>query len=123
MKYLFLLLLTLNAFALDFTKDDLSIVKANFKSGKAVIIDTRSQREWNKGHVNGAKRYEVSDLKKLREKGELEKNIPKDKIIYTHCMAGYRAKRAAEILKERGYDVRPLKKGYPDLIKAGFPKK
>ncbi|RLA61038.1 MAG: rhodanese-like domain-containing protein [Epsilonproteobacteria bacterium] len=100
MKYLILLLLSFNLFAMDFTKDNLSTVKANFESGKALILDTRSKGEWDKGHVNGAKRYEVSKLKKMGEK--IEKNIPKDKIIYTHCMAGYRAKKAAEILKERG---------------------
>ena len=28
---------------------------------------------------------------------------------------------AAPILQEMGYDVRPLKSGYDDLRKAGFP--
>ena len=29
---------------------------------------------------------------------------------------------AADLLKKQGYDVRPLKDGYKDLLKAGFPK-
>ena len=106
----------------DISEKDLSIVKAEVESGKAILIDTRSKGEWDQGHVSGAKRYEVSDLKKLKEEGKLSSEFPKDKIIYTHCMAGYRAKTAADVLKERGYDVRPLKKGYPDLLKAGFQK-
>ena len=28
---------------------------------------------------------------------------------------------AAAILKEKGYDARPLKDGYRQLLKAGFP--
>jgi len=118
MKYLLLFFISINLFGMEFTKDDLSTVKKNLESGKAVLIDTRSQREWDQGHVKGARRFEVSDLKKLKEK--VKEKIPQNKIIYTHCMAGYRAKIAADVLKERGYDVRPLKKGYPDLIKAGL---
>jgi hypothetical protein len=34
--------------------------------------------------------------------------------------AGRRSLEAADILKNFGYDVRPLKPGYRDLIKAGF---
>ena len=122
MKYLLISLFFLNSCSFFFSEDNLKTVKANVDSGKAILIDTRSQREWNQGHVKGAKRFEVSDLRKMKEENELEKNIPKDKIIYTHCMVGMRAKVAAEVLKERGYDVRPLKEGYPDLIKAGFQK-
>ena len=122
MKYLLISLFFLNSCSFFFSEDNLKTVKANVDSGKAVLIDTRSQREWDKGHVKGAMRYEVKDIRKMKEENELEKNIPKEKIIYTHCMAGVRAKIAAEVLKERGYDVRPLKEGYPDLIKAGFQK-
>jgi rhodanese-related sulfurtransferase len=122
MKYLLISLFFLNSCSFFFSEDNLKTVKANIDSGKAVLIDTRSQREWDQGHVKGAKRFEVKDIRKMKEEKKLEENIPKDKIIYTHCMAGIRAKIAAEVLKERGYDVRPLKEGYPDLIKAGFQK-
>ena len=50
------------------------------------------------------------------------KQIPKDKIVYTHCVMGVRALKAAKILEKLGYNVRPLKAGYEDLIKAGFEK-
>ena len=32
-----------------------------------------------------------------------------------------RCLKAAELLKGKGYDTRPLKAGYDDLVKAGFP--
>lgn len=120
LKYLLPILLLLSSCSFIFSKDDLSTVKSNFESGKAILIDARSLGEWNRGHINGARRYQVSDLKKLDEEGKLDKEFPRDKIIYTHCAVGLRAKIAAEVLKERGYDVRPLKEGYSDLIKAGF---
>ena len=50
------------------------------------------------------------------------KQLPKDKVIYCHCRAGGRALLAADILKKLGYDVRPMKEGYEDLLKAGFIK-
>ena len=39
---------------------------------------------------------------------------------YTH-RAEEDAREAAAILAPLGYDVRPLKQGYPQLIQAGFP--
>jgi rhodanese-related sulfurtransferase len=50
------------------------------------------------------------------------KLLPKDKIIYTHCKAGGRALMCGDILKKQGYDVRPLKPGFSDLLQAGFDK-
>jgi phage shock protein E len=52
---------------------------------------------------------------------ELAKVLPKDKVIYCYCLAGGRCMEAASILKPLGYDVRALKPGYPQLVKAGFP--
>ena len=52
---------------------------------------------------------------------DLLNKLSKEKIIYTHCAVGYRSLRAAKILKKYGYDVRPLKPGYDELVKAGFP--
>ena len=53
---------------------------------------------------------------------QLAKVLPKDKVIYAHCRSGGRCLVAADILKQQGYDVRPLKQGFKDLIEAGFPK-
>ena len=52
---------------------------------------------------------------------QLAKSLAKDKVIYVHCQAGGRCKKAADILAKAGYDVRALKPGFPDLAKAGFP--
>ena len=50
----------------------------------------------------------------------MAKVAPKDKIVYCHCGSGVRCLKAADELKKLGYDVRPLKPGYKDLLKAGF---
>jgi len=104
------------------TKDSLDTVKANLKEGKALIIDVREQREWDAGHLNGAILMPMSKLNKDEQLPELLKLLPIVKIIYTHCKAGGRALTAVDTLKQHGYDVRPLKPGYDDLLKAGFEK-
>jgi phage shock protein E len=104
------------------TKDSLAEVKKNVESGKAVLLDVREQNEWDAGHVKGAILIPRSKLAVDSELAGLLKQLPKDKIIYTHCKAGGRALACGEILKQQGYDVRPLKPGYDDLIQAGFQK-
>jgi rhodanese-related sulfurtransferase len=108
--------------ALTHTKDSLDVIKENVKAGKALVIDVREQNEWDAGHLKGAILVPQSKLKDAAQLPELLKLLPKDKIIYTHCRAGGRALVCGDILKKQGYDVRPLKPGYDDLIKAGFEK-
>ena len=104
------------------TKDTLADVKKNVEAGKAVIVDVRELSETNAGRLKGAILLPQSKLKVESELAALLKSLPKGKVIYTHCKAGGRAVTCGEILKKQGYDVRPLKPGYEDLIKAGFEK-
>ncbi len=104
------------------TKDSLDTVKRNVKEGKAVIVDVREQKEWDEGHLQGAILMPSSKLKVNEDLAELVKKLDKQTIIYTHCRAGGRAATCAQILKKEGFDVRVLKPGYADLIKAGFEK-
>jgi phage shock protein E len=104
------------------TKDSLDTVKANVKEGKALIVDVREQSEWDAGHLRGAILVPMSKLTKDDQLPELLKVLPKDKIIYTHCKAGGRSLLCGDILKKHGYEVRPLKPGYEDLLKSGFEK-
>jgi rhodanese-related sulfurtransferase len=108
--------------AAEHTKDSLDTVKERLKDKSAVLVDVREEKEWDEGHIQDAKLVPLSKLKKEAEAEKLTKDLSKKKIVYCHCAAGARALTAADILKKQGYDVRPLKPGYSDLLKAGFPK-
>jgi rhodanese-related sulfurtransferase len=103
------------------TKDSLDAVKQAVAAQKAIIVDVREPEEWNEGHIQGARLLPLSTLEKGVNPQELARVLPKDKIIYCHCLMGGRCVDAAAILAPLGYDVRPLKPGYPQLVKAGFP--
>jgi rhodanese-related sulfurtransferase len=102
--------------------DTLPTVQENVTAHRAVIVDVREPGEWNKGHVDGAISLPLSSLKNGLDATALEQQLPKDKIVYTHCVMGVRALAAAKILEKLGYNVRPLKAGYEDLVKSGFAK-
>jgi phage shock protein E len=104
------------------TKDSLDTVKENVKAGKAQIVDVREDAEWEAGHVSGAIHLPKSQLEDKAKLADLIKKLDKNKIIYTHCKGGGRALTCGELLKKEGFDVRPLKPGYQQLIEGGFEK-
>jgi rhodanese-related sulfurtransferase len=104
--------------AAEHTKDTPADVKKAIKDKKAILLDVREQSEWDEGHLKDAKLLPLSKLKKADAK---DLDLPKDKVIYTHCRAGSRSLQAAELLQKLGFDVRALKPGYKDLLDAGFP--
>ena len=108
--------------AAELTNDPLPTVQKNLATHKAVLVDVREPAEWKEGHVEGAISLPLSSLKKGADTSALEYQFPKDTIVYTHCVMGVRAVAAAKILEKLGYNVRPLKAGYEELVKAGFQK-
>lgn len=117
-----LFVLPLHARAAEHTVDSLSTVKQSVMEKAAVLVDVREKSEWDRGHVAGAEFLPLSELRRGINADTLQKKLPKERIIYTHCAVGKRSLLAAEILQKHGYDVRPLKAGYADLLQAGFPK-
>lgn len=107
--------------AAEHTKDSLEAIKKATADKTAVLVDVREAEEWTEGHVKGATFLPLSTLKDASAEA-VAKKLPKDKIIYTHCRAGRRSVAAAELLEKLGYDVRPLKPGFEDILKAGFEK-
>src|SRR5262245_54305078 len=106
--------------AAELSGDPLPTVQENVATHKAVLVDVREPAEWKEGHVAGAIPLPLSSLEKGVETKTLEQDLPKDKIVYTHCVRGRRALKAAKIVEKLGYNVRPLQAGYEDLAKAGF---
>ena len=109
-------------YKIEFTKDTLAAVKKHVAAGKAVLVDVRSQQEWNKGHLEDSIFLPVDSLRKKPDPKMLAKKLPKKKILYTFCVVGMRAKTAAIKLEQQGYTVRALKPGYDELLEAGFKK-
>lgn len=106
------------------TQDSLETVKELLEQDAAILIDVREQNEWDAGHLAAAT---LVPLSKLTNDGDatqlataLGTSLPKDKTIYCHCRSGGRVLKAAPILKQLGYDIRPLKAGYQELLDAGF---
>ncbi|MEZ4792716.1 MAG: rhodanese-like domain-containing protein [Gelidibacter sp.] len=59
----------------------------------AIILDVRTQREWDNGHIKSAKHIPLDDLQNHIE--ELRKL---DKPVITCCASGARSAKAAEYL-------------------------
>lgn len=124
MMRLALLLLGALQEPVEFTKDSLETVKAAMAKKDAVLVDVRERTEWDDGHIDGALLLPLSWLKE-ESKGDgfaerLGEKLPAKKILYVHCRSGGRARTAAGMLRRHGYDARPLKAGFDDLIRAGF---
>ena len=110
------------ACAADHTTDTLDTVKKAVADGTAVLVDVREADEWKDGHLKNARHLALSDIRAGVPADRLRKVVPPGKIVYLYCAAGGRCLKAADLLKEQGYDLRPLKDGYETLSKAGFPK-
>ncbi len=103
------------------TKDTLDTIQKATADETAVLVDVREADEWKEGHVKGATFLPLSELMEANAEA-VAKKLPKDKIVYTYCRAGRRSVAAADLLQKMGYDVRPLKPGIEDILKAGFEK-
>lgn len=108
--------------AADHTADSLETVKERIASEKAVLVDVRELEEWDAGHIEGAIFAPLTKIADNNDAPAVKKKLPKDKILYFHCKSGGRCRIAADLLKNEGFDIRPLKPGYKALIEAGFEK-
>jgi phage shock protein E len=104
------------------TKVPLETVKKEVQEKKAVLVDVREKREWDRGHIEGAVFLPLSEIQEGVDPQKLARILPKDRIVYAHCARGGRCLTAAVLLQKSGYSVRPLKPGYNQLLQAGFQK-
>ena len=109
-KLLFLLLAVMLLTACAHTKEnDREAVYVNITAEEAkaimdneegyVILDVRTQEEYDQGHIPGAI---VISHEEIAEKAE-EVLTDKDQLILVYCRSGRRSKIAAEALVELGY--------------------
>ncbi|MAZ72174.1 MAG: sulfurtransferase [Flavobacteriaceae bacterium] len=72
----------------------------DFKNRDAVILDVRTQKEWDAGHMDGAKHM---PLQEVSAKIATIKNWGKP--IITCCASGVRSGNAASVLKNNGIEA------------------
>ncbi|HET9131494.1 MAG TPA: rhodanese-like domain-containing protein, partial [Terriglobia bacterium] len=61
------------------------------------IVDVRSEKEWNAGHIPGSLNI---PLNHLREKIA---DLPTDRLTVVHCEGGYRSAIAVSVFAQMGY--------------------
>lgn len=104
------------------TMDAMKDVKKRIESKSAILLDVREQSEWNSGHLKHATLVPLSKIKANTLTDKMKKKLVKGKPIYVHCAAGGRVLTVSKLLRRKGYDIRPLKDGYPKLLDMGFEK-
>ncbi|GAB2323344.1 rhodanese-like domain-containing protein [Alkalibacterium sp. m-11] len=73
------------------------------RNNQTKIIDVRMPGEYRAGHIPGAKNVPLNRIEGYT--GD------KDEKVYVICQSGMRSKRAASILKKKGYDVVNIRGG------------
>ncbi len=103
-----------------YATDSLDTVKRRVAAGEAILLDVRSEEEWNDSHLTMAEFIPTSIICDAESCGPAVSRLDKDKDIYIHCKIGGRAMRCGEVLAARGYKALPLRVNYEEFAKAGF---
>ena len=99
-------------------EEDFRETKKRLDAGeKLVLIDTREDSEWARGHIPGA----IHLGKGIIER-DIEKTVPdKDASVVLYCGGGYRSALAADNLQKMGYrNVISMDGGWRGWTEAGF---
>ncbi|SER80743.1 Rhodanese-related sulfurtransferase [Psychrobacillus sp. OK032] len=95
--------------ALRLKKAVTNLTQEQFITGyrKAQLIDVREPKEFDAGHILGARNIPSSQLR------QRYKEIRPDKPVYLYCQSSARSARAAMFLKKKGYtDLNQLQGGF-----------
>lgn len=85
---------------------------------KFILVDTREDAEWARGHIPGAIHLGRGIIER-----DIEKTIPdKAAPIVLYCGGGFRSALAADNLQKMGYrNVISMDGGWRGWTEAGFP--
>ena len=92
-------------------------VQEMMNENPGVVIDVRTRKEYQDGHLKEAD-YQFDLLS-----GEFEEklsSLDKDNTYYLYCRTGNRSGKAANLMKERGFDKVYNIGGYHSLVEGGF---
>lgn len=92
-----------NGLVRQFAYEDLPVLQ---KSKNAMLIDTRTTREYMRGHAEGFINIPLDELRNRLDEPD------KKKKIYVMCQSGLRSYLATRILMQNGYDAYNFSGGY-----------
>jgi rhodanese-related sulfurtransferase len=98
---------------------DFREIKKRIDAGeKMILVDTREDNEWARGHIPKA----IHLGKGIIER-DIEKTIPdKNAMLVLYCGGGFRSALAADNLQKMGYkNVISMDGGWRGWTEAGFP--
>jgi phage shock protein E len=75
----------------------ITLIIFSLTSMAMVVVDVRTEAEWNTGHLEGALHIEWQDIVKIPS------SIRKDEEIFLYCRSGNRSGKATKILIDAGY--------------------
>ena len=87
--------------------------------GKSVLLDVRTQEEWDGGHFKLATHWALADIQATSSADEIS-HLKQGTKIYIHCAKGVRATYASDHLNQLGYDTEPLTLTFERLHQLGF---
>ena len=98
---------------------DFRDIKKRLDAGeKMIIVDTREDNEWARGHVPGAIHLGKGIIERDIEQAIPDKNAP----LVLYCGGGFRSALAADNLQKMGYkNVISMDGGWRGWTEAGFP--
>jgi NADPH-dependent 2,4-dienoyl-CoA reductase/sulfur reductase-like enzyme/rhodanese-related sulfurtransferase len=79
---------------------------AAYDKNSTILLDVRTDLEYESGHLEGAINIAVDDLR------EKLASLDKSKVILTYCQVGIRSYIASRILMQNGYNAKTLAGGY-----------
>jgi len=100
-------------------EEDFRETKKRLDAGeKIVLVDTREDSEWARGHIPGAIHLSKGVIER-----DIEKTVPdKDATVVLYCGGGFRSALAADNLQKMGYrKVISMDGGWRGWTEAGFP--
>lgn len=98
---------------------DFRDIKKRMDAGeKMILVDTREDSEWARGHIPNAVHLGKGVIERDVEKTIPDKNAP----LVLYCGGGFRSALAADNLQKMGYtNVISMDGGWRGWTEAGFP--
>lgn len=98
---------------------DFREIKERLDAGeKFIVVDTREDNEWQRGHIPNAIHLGKGIIERDIEAAIPDKNAP----LVLYCGGGFRSALAADNLQKMGYkNVVSMDGGWRGWTEAGFP--